>query len=95
MEKYSAEAAQGQIENLLRRAAKGEEFLIMEDGKPLAKILPVSETDIYNYRMHSMRLKPIPDAETMSEEEYLKSLESLRGVVKRFDPTIESEDDRV
>lgn len=39
-----ADKAKGELSNLIARAAAGEEIVISEDGKPVAKLVSVAES---------------------------------------------------
>ena len=67
---YSIESAKAQFAQLLRKAANGEEVLITENDKPIAKIVSADETEAYRRRIQSLRgsLKGI-DTEVYRDEE--------------------------
>lgn len=46
METIDIGDAEARFEELVERAERGEEFAIVRDGKPVARILPVNQTRV-------------------------------------------------
>jgi antitoxin (DNA-binding transcriptional repressor) of toxin-antitoxin stability system len=55
MQTYSVEAAKANFISLLHRAARGEEVLITEKEKPIAKLGPPTVTESYRERVRALR----------------------------------------
>ncbi len=55
MQTYSIEAAKADFVALLHRAARGEELLITEREKPIAKLGPPGAAQSYRERVRALR----------------------------------------
>ena len=55
MQTYSIEAAKADLAVLLHRVEKGEEVLITENNKPLAKIVSADENEAYRRDVRALR----------------------------------------
>ncbi len=45
MRSINVHAAKAHLSRLVEQAAKGDSFIITRDGKPLVKVVPISEVD--------------------------------------------------
>jgi len=52
---YSIESAKAQFDQLLKKAAEGEEVLITKDDKPIAQIGPPDKAVSYRERVRALR----------------------------------------
>ena len=55
MQTYSVEAAKADLAALVHLAAKGEEVLLTENNKPLAKLVAVDEAESFRRDMQALR----------------------------------------
>ncbi|HWF43789.1 MAG TPA: hypothetical protein VG537_04015 [Candidatus Kapabacteria bacterium] len=95
MQTYPVESIPSQLPLLLKKVADGEEILLTEKEKPVAKLVPASQ-ETYRERIRALRgsLKGI-DTDVEAEDDYIKELEALRGIVPGIDPIVERDEDRV
>lgn len=70
MQTYSIEAAKADLSALAHLAAKGQEVLLTEDNKPLAKIVALDEDEAYRRDVRALRgfAKGIPPFEREEED---------------------------
>jgi prevent-host-death family protein len=71
MQTYSIEAAKADLSALAHLAAKGQEVLLTENNKPLAKLVPLDEDEAYRREIRSLMgfAKGIPPFEREEDEE--------------------------
>ena len=55
MQTYTIEAAKADFVALLHRVANGEEVLITENNKPIAKLISADEAQSYRERIRALR----------------------------------------
>jgi prevent-host-death family protein len=71
MQTYSIEAAKNDLAALVHLAAKGQEVLLTENNKPLAKLVPLNEAEAWRLDMQALEgfAKGIPPFEREVDEE--------------------------
>ena len=52
---YSVEAAKADLSALVHLAANGQEVLLTEDNKPIAKLVPADRVELYRQRVRALR----------------------------------------
>gem|GEM_PF-3653567 len=70
MQTYSIEAAKADLSALAHLAANGQEVLLTENNKPLAKLVPLDEAEAWRRDMQALRgfAKGIPPFEREDED---------------------------
>ncbi len=71
MQTYTIESAAPDLSALVHLAAKGQEVLLTENNRPLAKIVPLNEDEAFRRDMQALRgfAKGIPPFEREEEDE--------------------------
>ncbi len=106
MQTYSIEAAQNNLVVLAHLAAKGQEVLLTENNKPIARLAPLREDNAFNREVEKLRAfaqsvqpqeRGIQERRFTAEEieRYQKRVEALRGSLTGIDTTLERDEDRV
>ena len=55
MQTYTIEAAKAELAVLVDLAAKGEEFVLTKNNKPMAKLVPADRAELYRQRVRALR----------------------------------------
>jgi antitoxin (DNA-binding transcriptional repressor) of toxin-antitoxin stability system len=99
--------SQSDLSRLAHLAANGQEVLLTENNKPLAKLVPIDEDEAYHREVRSLMSfakgmrafeREHETLRKLAEEEietYRQQVRALRGSLKGIDTTVEREDDRV
>ncbi len=72
MQTYAVESSKADLSILAHLAAKGQEVLLTENNRPLAKIVPLDEAEAFRRDMQALRgfAKGIPPFEREDEDRY-------------------------
>jgi prevent-host-death family protein len=96
MQTYSIESISAQLPLLLKKVANGEEILLTEKERPVARLVPANDQDD-DRRMKALRggLRGVDPTLERDENKstYLERVRTLRGSLKGIDTDVEPEDD--